>query len=487
MNKIGIVALISAATYGFVMGIYRRFRRLSNFQIAANKLGFKAELRQNEALLKNFHIAGYFKPQNVWSDLNRIGQIKNIETTFYEILKVIQKSRADEEDPQTFDFEYMSKNLFNSKTLDTQDAMDIILYMAQHAFNRKPGQERNELVAEDWMIKNKSLYIEQAKNLGLMDGKAPKENFYDFAWILGASRSTFLKRIVNFNFNLKTYNLKTQGGIMLLAGNRELWANFDKLNPQLHEKLLEKYESNEGVDSVGMFNNDNCLREGMDYIIYLARKFNVKLNENMPFIEYKSIAECPSGRFVNRVYANYATNEENILTETMMAKDLIETDLKNQLSVSYIDTKEFNDARPTTATTVRDATEECIRLIENGKFLSNKKEFKIILESNNPYIERQTLTSQQEVDKVVKLKGLDKKGFRFKIEGVGSACNHENIPLIHSEFGALIAEKWKSAMNYEKNKPKREMNSLLYQSRNNEKPVPNITQQKWIKYFKQNL
>ena len=89
MNKIGIVALISAATYGFVMGIYRRFRRLSNFQIAANKLGFKAELRQNEALLKNFHIAGYFKPQNVWSDLNRIGQIKNIETTFYETLKVI--------------------------------------------------------------------------------------------------------------------------------------------------------------------------------------------------------------------------------------------------------------------------------------------------------------------------------------------------------------------------------------------------------------
>lgn len=446
---------------------------LSNFEIAANKLGFKQELKQHEALLKTFQLAGYFKPENIWIDLNRIGKINNIEETFKEIVQVIRLSNADEDDPTLFDANAMSKNLFNSNSFDIQDSMDMILYIAQHAFNRKPGQERNELIAQNWMIKYKSLYMEQAKCLGLIDRKSPKRNIYDFAWIAGASRTSLLKRIIDFNFCLKNYSLKIVGGVIILAGHRELWADFDKINPLFREELLKKFKLNESVDNIQVFDNNNNLSEGKEYIIDLAKRFDIKLNESAPLIEYKTKSECPSGRFLNRVYANYAADEDKKLTETIMAKNLIEIDLKNKLSVTYIDTKACEGTRPTTATTARDAIEECIKLIESDQRFSNRKELTILFESSNPYIERQMLTSQQEADKFIKTRGLDDKGYKILIEGVGCAYNHDNVSLIHSEFGALVAEKWKLATSYENKNLKRNINELLYQTRNNDMEVPN--------------
>ena len=45
----------------------------------------------------------------------------------------------------------MRKNLFKSDTIDLQDALDLLLYIAQHAFTREVGQERYELVSQDWI------------------------------------------------------------------------------------------------------------------------------------------------------------------------------------------------------------------------------------------------------------------------------------------------------------------------------------------------
>ena len=466
---------IAASSYYAIRTYYGSYK-LSNFEIAANRLGFKAE--QHEALLKKFQVAGYFKADNIWSDLNRIGKIKNIEKCFKEIYRVIQDSNADQDDPEKFKARLMCKNLFNSKNLDTQDSMDLIVYMAQHAFNRKPGQERNEIMAQDWMIKHKSYYLEQAKILGLIDRKNPQRKEYDFAWLAGAGRSMFLTRIIDFNFNLTNFNLRILGGIMLLAGNRELWANLDGMNPQLHNEMLKTFKLNENVDKIPILKDDDdvnlSLNEGKDYIMSLAKKFNVNLNPEIPLIQYNIIEDCPPGRFSGRIYPNYHINEETKLTETIMAKDLIENDLKHKFLVSYIDTKTFKNSRPTTATTARDATEECINLMMNDKILKDKKEIIVLFESNNPHIERQMLTSQQEADNVIKLKGLDKKGYKIIIEGVGCACKHEDVSSIHSEFGALVAEKWKLAISYENKKPKRDYKDLLYQSRDNSSCVGNV-------------
>jgi hypothetical protein len=464
---------ITTTSYYAIHTYYRSYYKLSNFEVAANKLGFNAQ--QHEALLKKFQLAGYFKAENIWCDLNRIGKIKNIEKSFKDVYQVIQDSYADQDDPAKFNAKLMCKNLFNSRNIDVEDSMDLIVYMAQHAFNRKPGQERNELISLDWMVKYKSFYLEQAKILGLIDRKNPQRKEYDFAWIAGANRLIFLTRIIDFNFNLTNYNLKIPGGIMLLAGNRELWANLDGIHPKLHDELLNVFKLNENVDKISLLKDDFnlSLNEGKDYVLYLARKFNVNLNPEIPLIQYSTIEECPPGRFLNRLYPNY-NSEENKLTETLMAKDLIETDLKSKFFVSYIDTKAFKNSRPTTATTARDATEECISLIMNDKSLNDKKEFIILFESNNPHIERQMLTSQQEADDVIKSKGLDKKGYKIIIEGVGCACQNEDVSSIHSEFGALVAEKWKLAISNENKKPKRNYKDLLYQSRDNSSYVGNV-------------
>jgi hypothetical protein len=472
---IKILTIISIPVSTFY--IFNAYKKPSKFELAATRLGFgndkvNTEL-QHEALLKKFQLAGYFKPGKIWEDLNRIGQIKNPDKAFIEILKVIKTSGADQDDPKKFNAKYMRKNLFkNSSNIDLQDVMDLIVYMAQHAFNRKPGQERNELAVQEWMIKHKEFYIDQARILGLIDRKRPSKSVYDFAWVAGASRHEFLSRIVDFNYNLVKFNLKIVGETLLLAGNRELWANFDGLNPIIRKKLVEIFEKNLNIDDLEYsktdFNINGKLSEGREYLAYLAKKFDVKLDSEMPLIQYRSENECPIGRFVNRIYLNYETNEECRITETLMAKDLLENDLKKKLIVNIIDTKAMVNTRPTTATTAKDATEACVEYIEKNKeFFGNKKEFSIVFETNNPHIERQLLTSQQEADRVLKIRGLDKEGYRFKIDGIGYACLHEDVATIHSEFGALVAEKWKVAVSCSDVKPKRDLKDLLYQSRNN--------------------
>jgi len=125
--------------------------------------------RQQEALLKIFQLAGCFNLSNIWKDLNCIGDIDNVERRFGDIFLVVKYSKADQPDPRKFDAKYMRENLFNSNNIDLWDALDWILYMAQHAFGRKVGQERYELVSPVWLTNNAEYYLKEARLLGLID------------------------------------------------------------------------------------------------------------------------------------------------------------------------------------------------------------------------------------------------------------------------------------------------------------------------------
>jgi hypothetical protein len=92
----------------------------------------------------------------------------------------------------------------------------------------------------------------------------------------------------------------------------------------------------------------------------------------------------------------------------------------------------------------------------------NKKEFVILFETNNPYIERQTIAAQRELDKVLKASKLDS---RIKVEGIGFKCK-QDVATVHSELAALIAEKWKTATG-EDILTKRSIEKLLFQTRDN--------------------
>ena len=159
-----------------------------------------------------------------------------------------------------------------------------------------------------------------------------------------------------------------------------------------------------------------------------------------------------------------------------MSYDLLRTFSHNNASKIYIiDTSaEEEESRPNTASTARDATERLVKRIL-AKEYGEKKRFVILFCSNNPYIERQTLTTQQEVNQVLEKYELTAKSYQIKIEGVGCSCKQE-LAVVHSELGALIAEKWRVAVDDINQSlglnSKRDMKNLLFQTRDKNKIVP---------------
>lgn len=475
---LGILAVVGH----LVFDAYQRSIKPSKYMMATKKLGFIGHCRgdgqcismeeQQEALLRIFHLAGYFNLVNIWHDLCFIGDIKNLEQVFEEISAVIKYSHADQPNPKRFNPKYMRKNLFKSDSIDIQDATDLILYMGQHAFSRQIGQERCEIISPDWIIADADEYSEAARSLGLLDREHCSSVEYDGSWIAGAARMTLAQRIIDYYHSVISRNIKINGEALILAGEREIWANIDGMPPTAMEKLLTVSSDHGNIDSMSLVpttgDNADIVNEGKSYMLHLAQFNNIKLNPSDPFIQYESKQECPPNRFPHRVYANYDTNETAKLTETLMSYDLLRTfSNSNENDVCIIDTPAQAQKRPNSASTARDAAVRFVQRIIAG-YYGEKKTFVILLHTNNPYIERQTLATQCEVDQVLYEYGLIAKAYHIKIEGVGYS-NKQPLIVVHSELGALIAEKWKYVARHEDMslglKQKRDIKQLLYQTR----------------------
>ncbi|MCC8417457.1 MAG: hypothetical protein LN588_02910 [Rickettsia endosymbiont of Bryobia graminum] len=189
----------------------------------------------------------------------------------------------------------------------------------------------------------------------------------------------------------------------------------------------------------------------------MAKNNNIELYPNEPFTKYKNDEECPKGFFLGRTYPKYLDHSSSKITESLMSIDLSKF-LNNKVTI--IDTKAENNQRPNTSTTAHDAAIDLVKKIKNGDF-GDQKEFIILLETNNPYIERQIIDTQRAVDKVLKDLELDKQGYKIVVEGVGFANKQDTIA-IHSELPALLAEKYKADSN-----DKYKIEDLLYQTRPN--------------------
>lgn len=147
-----------------------------------------------------------------------------------------------------------------------------------------------------------------------------------------------------------------------------------------------------------------------------------------------------------------------------MSSDLLKTFSVGKTAV-VIDTQTGeNNQRPNTASTAYDAAKDLMTRIQNGDF-GDQKHFTILFVSNNPYIKRQTIATQREVDAVVKSYGLNQKGYIVKVEGVGFGAK-QDVATIHSEFGALVAELFKDKKN------SHNINDLLFQTRKDHEKLP---------------
>lgn len=268
---------ILAPTIYFAYDGYIKSTTLSNFELAASRLGFNGYIKSprlsdfesattrldfngqekvsrnisraehQEALLKQLQMAGYFKAEKLWQDINGLG-VKDPVTTFQQIYSAVKKSKADQSDPNKFNAKILRKNLSKESGLDEQDVTDLLFYISQSAFARKVGQERNELTNQDWMNKYKEEYLIAAKTLRLIDRETPERQEYDSAWIAGASRIGVMARIIDYHYTLSKYNIKVSGETAVLAGVRGLWANIDGITPVVRERLVEAHKSKTDLD-----------------------------------------------------------------------------------------------------------------------------------------------------------------------------------------------------------------------------------------------
>ncbi len=446
----------------------------SPFQIAAKKLGFTSPAEQ-EAILGIFYRAGYLDKQKLWDDIycfNK-GNADKSAKMYNAVIGSFQK-----EDGTRPSLKSLRKNLFKTNhndTVSTEDVEAWLVYVAQNAFNRKVGQERNELKHAPWMDMHKTEYLEYVKTLGLVDPIKPTLNEYDDVWIAGASMIGLSTRMLN-HFQI-VQGIKIYGSELALAGERGLWAELDGINPETKKKLEEAWEKKQDINqldiSLPVGEDPHAKEEGKKYLLDLAKRHNIKLNEDQPFVVYKA-GEAPQGYFPGRHYPNYADGEEKRLTESLAASDLLKA--HGITTVRIIDTKlGKNNQRPDTYTTALDAAEDFIARIQKGDF-GDRKQFTILYESNNPYIERQAVTTQRAVDETLKKYKLDKKDYTIKVEGVGFGLK-QDIVTVHSEFGALFAElfiysKLKDKKSFEEIKELAK--DLLFQSRKYPEELPPI-------------
>lgn len=449
MSKLNypLLALASVACAGLTGIVYEAYNRSaklykalsspepSKFELAASKLGFSTT-DQQEALLTIFYLAGYFKSEKLWQDLVNFNKRENPTDIFASIERVVAKAGANQDDHSKFDAKILRKGLFaNVEIYDIQDIEDWLLYVAQNAFDRKVGVERYELTDTDWMVNHQGEDIEQARKLGLIDEIASASEKYYQIWITGASHDTLLARI---NYYHK-HKYLSDGGVLVLAGQRPLWGEIDG------EKYIKTLAESKNIK----------LKQGKPFIKYGQKsEDNEKSN---PEIEYKDIIDnkdLPEGYTTGRSYPNYANQEGGRLTESLMAEHLLESQWGvrtrsqkvNTNGAKVIDTKlvETGD-RPNTANTAHDASACLIEKIQEQKNRgSEQKDFHVLFVSNNPYIERQKIVTQREVDASLANSGLKQEGYSIKIEEVGPEST-ATISVVHSELAALVAEKYRNS------------------------------------------
>ncbi|WP_323738464.1 hypothetical protein [Candidatus Trichorickettsia mobilis] len=459
---------------------YQLAQQLVQLDDAFLKLGFKDRQdgerlitvkQQEEAVLRIFYMAGYLTPEKLWQDVNHVQSITNKKEVFLALTHAIKQASANQKNYAEFQPDLLYQH-FTAVPLHCQQWMDLLLYISQHAFNRDKGQERNELIKQNWMEVFRHEYIKEATLVGLINRELPKFKEYDVAWIAGASRPGLLARLKDYEYILNQKKIVIKNGTLILAGNRELWANIDGMSYKLKDIFDTTKSLN--IDAIDILvtagNKKEAEQEGVEYIQYLAEQSGIKLNELRPFIRYETKEDCPTGRSPGRLYPNYAPEEKRKLTETIMAQDLFKKYL--DLDFEIIDTEAFEFQRPTTATTVRDAAEFLVKQILQGTY-GIQKEFVILFQTNNPYIERMTIAAQREADEVFKKYHLQEQGYSIKIDGVGFACK-QDVVTVHSELSALMAEEWKRAFQEEKNAAEY-IKTLLFQTRDNnfiEEPMP---------------
>ena len=195
-------------------------------------------------------------------------------------------------------------------------------------------------------------------------------------------------------------------------------------------------------------------------MIDLASKMGIEINDDEPIVMYRPEDDLPSGFRSGRTYLNYV-DPLKFLTETHMVYDVLDTLSEGTIKVS--DTESSSDGRrPDTSSTARDYANAFIERIKSGYF-DGQKEFIIYVQSNQPYVKRQTLTVQKEINRAIEESEIE--GLEIIAEGVGYGVGEISIKRTHSELGALISVKYQNAFKEKAIDSERSLKDLQFSTR----------------------
>lgn len=376
---------------------------LSNIGFDAKIVGFGSEFEEKistfevqKSFLENLHIAGYFHNTSIRSALKALRKESvHPEDNFEKVSEIMALCGASEECPTKFKADILfEKFAHHGHFLSGNELKNVMVHLGRKAFGRKEGQERNELENHSWAEIHGNHYLKNAKKLGLIFEEKPRLKKYHETWIQGVAYHRMKQRVLYAKkLQDEGYNL---GTIRLLSGERELWLEIDKLSK--------------------------------DEIRKIAKRNNIKLAG----FEEREVAGSV------RTYPKYAEYETQKITEGLVAKEIYHEIFPQNSDELVVDAKpEDGGNRVTTASATSDLVQhQFADRIRNGDF--GKSEINILIVSNQPYVERQTLTNER-----IALKELRKLGLKAKIrfDGCGTQSQAAIIE-VHSEFGALVSEKY---------------------------------------------
>ena len=439
-SKYKLISFFSIIIFLIILAFlgYSSSSRISNFELACQKLGFHQE-EQQDALLTAFNDFGYFTPEILWQDINNIG-FKDPQKVFNQINKVITISNTIEKNNDLGKKKkYLRKNLLQNTS--EENAVELIVWWGQNSFNRRFGVERVELPSDALMIKRKErLKFMDKLGISLKEASIP-ENSYDVVWIMGANRTEMYRRL-NFYKKNKHVIQNNPKVFVLVASNRELFAELDGLLDK-QKDLIPQIEL-EQYNSLGynISKKDSRVEDGIKYIIYLANKEKIPLEKEKQIIKYNSKDECPEGRLPNRSYPNYEYNYCGTkITEKEMAQDLIShLSLDEETMLIYTSNSCFTlnqNGASSIETSTKAAKVFVQQMLEAGSTSAN-----LLIISSNPYLARQSTIAEREMRKAtneighIKIK-VDKAGFGLQEDDV-------NFHVLAFELGGLIMERYRN-------------------------------------------
>lgn len=150
-------------------------------------------------------------------------------TNMNDMLDFMEFSSKDQKD--AFKSICSKADIKIDEKFDETEAMNLVDAMQRKLVNRKDKQERWEVKALDWMVKNEDELMHDLKTLNFLDAVLPKKKAYDAVCVFGASSYAMKKRIEYLNY-LMNKGLKAPK-IILLTGERYASENVDGTKEEL--------------------------------------------------------------------------------------------------------------------------------------------------------------------------------------------------------------------------------------------------------------